>query len=153
MSRYTQEELDAMDRMTTVERLAFQLSRGDESGLIALGRDSGEGKAAIAYLEANKSRGALIIGAHVAGRSTLVEAIQSVLNEDHVLLLDSDKNSFQRFLDSERAIKINPAPIVEPLHYYDSSPSKGEKHHNGQLNKPNRKKNKASRKARKQNRR
>lgn len=108
----------------------------------------------VAYVDVPKKEPkVIVVGAHGVGKTALSDAIQAVLEKDDVLLSLSDKQTLQQHLDEQRSFKITPAPIVEPIHYYDSSPSRDEKHHNGRYKKVNRKKDKASRKARKQTRR
>jgi hypothetical protein len=88
----------------------------------------------------------------------LVGACQPAMHAYRELMAQGHKVTIEQQTTQEWRITAREADIelkkLASYHYYDWSPSKPKpKHHNGRYNQVNRKKNKASRKARKQNRR
>ncbi|MFO0359262.1 MAG: hypothetical protein ACK50N_02080 [Flavobacteriales bacterium] len=88
----------------------------------------------------------------------LVGAAQPAMHAYHELLAQGHKVTIEQRTKQEWAITGRECDLslkkLASFHYHDWSPSKPKpKHHNGRYNKVNRSKNRASREARKQNRR
>jgi hypothetical protein len=91
----------------------------------------------------NSKKEFIIIGADSAGKTTCLELMKQCHD---VVLVDEANPKIESYAITARKVDLEPIKLADPYHEDKPKP----KHHNKKYNNVNRKKNKASRKARKQ---